>query len=76
MSKGTAPSVRAAYEVSNLKAAEIIAQDPVRYDGIMLEWAERMLNRLPSTANSRDGGCRQEGAELLHGNPHVGGTGQ
>ena len=46
MAKGTAPSVRAAYQASNLKAAEIIAQDPVRYDGIMLEWAERTLNHL------------------------------
>jgi hypothetical protein len=33
-----------AYRAGNIEAARIIAADPVRYPGIMQEWARMVLN--------------------------------
>lgn len=49
MSKASAPTVRAAYAASNLTAAQIILAEPQQYGGIMLEWAERTLERVKQT---------------------------
>lgn len=42
----------AAYRQCNLKAARIVAADPVKYPGIMQEWAELVLGRAETTVDA------------------------
>jgi hypothetical protein len=45
MAKRSVASESKRYTASNLEAARIIAADPARYPGLMLEWSRAMLNR-------------------------------
>jgi hypothetical protein len=40
----TKQRITEAYRASNIEAARIIAADPVKYPGIMQEWARLVLN--------------------------------
>jgi hypothetical protein len=38
-------SIAAKFDEENLRAARIVAADPVRYPGLMQEWADMILSR-------------------------------
>ena len=43
--KQTVSRARAGYQRANEEAATIIAADPAKYQGVMQEWADRILTK-------------------------------
>jgi hypothetical protein len=55
MPKASVQSVADSFYTSNFRAARIIAAEPERYAGIMLEWARAVIAKAPRPKRADEG---------------------
>jgi hypothetical protein len=55
-------SVREGYDAANLECASIIAADPVKYQGLVQEWADAILSKAADVPDSEAGPLFAQGA--------------